>query len=134
MCIYLGQYQIKFTGKGRVILPKGSRELAGNRIVLKKGLDGCVEGYGLMDWEKQNQNRFELTQDRQDRFENRYYLASAELVELDSQGRFVIPPDMRKFSSTRDRVVIIGAGNHFEIWDFGIWNKHIKEIEETYGR
>lgn len=134
MCMYLGQYLLKFTGKGRVILPKGVRKLAGNRIVLKKGLDGCVEGYGLVDWEKQNQNRFELTQDRQDRFKNRYYLASMELVELDSQGRFVIPPDMRKFSSIKDRVVIIGVGNHFEIWDVGIWQAHIGEIEGAYGR
>ena len=134
MCMYLGQYQTKFTGKGRVILPKSVRKLAGNRIVLKKGLDGCVEGYSLSDWEKQNQNRFELTQDRQDRFKNRFYLASMELVELDSQGRFVIPPDMRKFSSIGDRVVIIGAGNHFEIWDFGIWKAHIKEIEGAYDR
>lgn len=129
--MYLGSFKEKFTGRGRVVLPKEVRKLAGNRIVLKYGLDGCVEGYGIKDWEKTSQRR-DLGQDERQRFESRLFFANSRLIELDTQGRFVIPPDMLKFGKIRN-VVIIGVGDHFEIWDLNIWQRHINRIGGANG-
>lgn len=130
--MYLGEFKSKFTGKGRVVLPKEVRKLAGNRIVLKKGLDGCLEGYGLRDWQKQYQDKLDLSGDKASRFRSRYFFASSEVVELDNQGRFVIPLGLLEFGRISTEVAIIGAGDHFEIWDLGIWQQQVKGFEEVY--
>lgn len=130
--MYLGEFKSKFTGKGRVVLPKEVRKLAGNRIVLKKGLDGCLEGYGLRDWQRQYQDKLDLSGDKDSRFRSRYFFASSEVVQLDNQGRFVIPLGLLEFGRISTEVVIIGAGDHFEIWDLGIWQAQIKRFEGVY--
>lgn len=132
MCMYLGKYQSKFTGKGRIVLPRELRRLTGNKIVLKKGLDGCVEGYGFKAWEEKNQDKLNLSEDKAERFTNRVYLASVEMIDLDRQGRFVIPPKMRKFGKIKGQALILGVGDHFEIWDEKLWTKQVSRLELGY--
>jgi len=130
MCMYLGTEKVKFTGRGRVVLPRQVRKLAGNRIVLKRGLDGCVEGYSLRDWKKESEKLSEVASE--DRFKLKYFFASSQLIELDNQGRFVIPPNMLEFGKIKE-AVIIGVGDHFEIWDLKLWQKHIGKARRAYG-
>ena len=42
---------------------------------------------------------------------------------MDSQGRFLIPEPLRRFSALDKRVALIGQGNKFEVWDEGVWNE-----------
>lgn len=134
--MFLGEYKTKFTGKGRVILPhKFRQELKSQQVILSRGFENCIWGFDLKDFEKEARKQLEIsaTEERA-RYMRRYIFASSGSVELDAQGRIIIPSALLDFASVKSEVVIIGAGDHFEIWDLKLWKKHMKEVEVALGR
>lgn len=134
--MFLGEYTTKFTGKGRVILPKKMRQqIKGKEVVLSRGFEGCIWGFDIKAWKKEAEKQLEIsaTEERA-RYLRRYMFSASEPVEFDSQGRIVIPSALLTFANLRNEVVIIGAGDHFEIWNQRIWKKHLKEILRDYAR
>lgn len=134
--MFLGEYQTKFTGKGRIILPSKMREeLTGKALVLSRGFEGCIWGFDEKLWEEEAKKQLLIpaTEERA-RYLRRYLFSGSESVELDSQGRFIIPMALLDYASVRQSVVIIGTGDHFEIWNAQNWKKHLKKIEREYGR
>ena len=134
--MFLGEYQINFSGKGRVILPKKLRgQLQGNGLVLSRGFEGCVLGFDKSMWDKEAEKQLDvaLTEER-GRVLRRYFFSASEFVDLDYQGRFVIPGNLLRYAQLSKEIILIGAGDHFEIWDKASWGQHIKKIEEGYAR
>ncbi len=58
----------------------------------------------------------------------------AEECSLDGQGRFILPQEFIKNLNLKNEVMIIGAGDHFEVWDSELWKKHLEETEEDHGK
>ena len=134
--MFLGEYKTKFTGKGRVILPRKFRqELKTREIILSRGFEKCIWGFDLSNFEAEAKKQLEIsaTEERA-RYMRRYLFSGSESVELDAQGRIIIPSALLDFASVKGEVVIIGAGDHFEIWDAKLWKKHITEVEVKIGR
>ncbi len=134
--MFLGEYTTRFSGKGRVILPKKMRgEISGKELVLSRGFENCIWGFDIKVWEKEAEKQLEIsaTEERA-RYLRRYLFSASEPVEFDSQGRFVIPSALLTFAKLVKDVVIIGAGDHFEIWEKKLWEKHLNQIERDYGR
>lgn len=132
--MFLGEYKTNFTGKGRVVLPKKFRlELKGKEIILSRGFEGCIWGFDIKDFEEEARKQLEIsaTEERA-RYLRRYLFSGSESVELDVQGRIIIPSALLDFAQVKEEIVIIGAGDHFEIWELKLWEKHIKIIEEEY--
>ncbi len=134
--MFLGEYKAKFSGQGRLILPKKLREdILGKRIILSRGFEGCIWGFDVSAFEKEAGKQLEIsvTEERA-RFLRRYLFSLSVSAELDKQGRFIIPLTLLIYAKIRQELVIIGAGDHFEIWDNKLWEKHLREIERDYGR
>lgn len=129
--MFLGEYHTGFTGHSRVVLPKKFRqELAGNlTIILSRGFEGCIWGFAQSSWEKEASRQLEgLITEKGSRDVRRYLFSGAESVALDAQGRFVIPSMLLEYAHLKEEVVIIGAGDHFEIWNPDLWEKALKEL------
>ena len=131
--VFFGEYQINFSGSGRLLLPKKVRELLkGNTFILTKGFDNCLAGYDKDDWDKRaaellNPSLLEPT----DMNNRRYIFSSLVYLEIDEQGRFVIPKNLLEYSQLKEKAVIIGVGDHFEIWNQENWQKYQKEINRN---
>ena len=134
--MFLGEYQAKFTGKGRVILPKKMRDaISGKELILSRGFEECIFGYDLINWEIEAKKQLEIsTTEERARYLRRYLFSASVSVELDSQGRFIIPSALLKYAKLGREIVIIGAGDHFEVWNNNFWKKHLKIIEGEYAR
>lgn len=134
--MFLGEYQTKFTGHGRVILPKKLREeISGREIILSKGFENCIWGFAKETFEVEARKQLEVSAvEERARFLRRYFFSSSIRLELDNQGRFVIPESLLEYARVKREVTLIGAGDHFEIWDGHLWNKHLKRVEREYGR
>ncbi len=134
--MFLGEYKVKFSGHGRVILPKKLREVVfGDEIILSKGFEGCIWGFDKKLWEEQAQKQLEISAvEEKARNLRRYLFSSSIQVEVDDQGRFVIPGSLLGYASLTQEVIIIGAGDHFEVWDKNKWDKEAKRLEKEYGR
>ncbi|MDO8498816.1 MAG: division/cell wall cluster transcriptional repressor MraZ [bacterium] len=129
--MFLGEYYTTFTGHNRVILPKKFRqELGGKRgVVLSRGLEGCIWGFSLEEWQKEASKQLETpVTERSGRDLRRYLFSAAEEVRLDDQGRLVVPGNLREYAQLKGGVVIIGAGDHFEIWEGKEWEKLLKGL------
>jgi MraZ protein len=134
--MFLGTYELKFSGQGRVILPKKIRKEINNiGLILSKGFEGCIWGFGIEEFEKEAKKQLEISVTEENaRFLQRFLFSGSEPVELDAQGRFVIPSTLLDFARVGEKVVIIGAGDHFEIWDKKMWEEHSLELGRRYGR
>ena len=126
--VFFGEYQINFSGSGRLLLPKKVRELLkGNTFILTKGFGVCLAGYDKDDWEKRAVELLNPSLLQPTDMENRRSIFSSLIyLEIDEQGRFVIPKNLLEYSQLKEKAVIIGVGDHFEIWDMLKWNAYLK--------
>jgi MraZ protein len=116
--MFLGEYQHTLDAKGRVSLPSKFRSQMTGSLVVSKGLDGCLYVYSAEEY-----RRFEaiLTEgsdfDARKRRLRRYFVASAQDVEVDSAGRISIPAALREHAGLKKDVAVTGNGDRIEIWD-----------------
>lgn len=123
----LGQYEVNVGRKGRVAFPKKLREILGKEIILTRGYEGCLIAVSKKRWS----TLIESTEDKPFVFgpardTARFLLGNAAEVELDNQGRFVIPPHLREYSEIDNNAVFLGLAKYVEIWDRKKW-KHYQE-------
>ena len=123
--MFLGEYQVAFTGQGRVLLPKKIRDLlADSEFVLMRGEGTCLAGYKKENFEALSQSMLaESLKDTQTLQERRKLFSATVYAEVDDQGRFVIPKSMLTYAHLNKKVLIVGVGDHFEIWGEEAWNK-----------
>lgn len=100
-------------------------ELKGaGKIVLTRGLDGGVWGFDIKRWEKEARRELQIpVTEEKGRVLRRVMFSGAEVVDLDKQGRFVVPTALLLQLGKAPDCTLIGAGDHFEIWDFRQWEK-----------
>jgi len=129
--VFFGEYQINFSGSGRLLLPKKVRELLkGNTFILTKGFGNCLSGYDKDDWEKRASELLNPSLLQPTDMENRRYVFSSLVyLEIDEQGRFVVPKNLLEYGQLKDRAVIIGVGDHFEIWETKKWETYKLKIK-----
>lgn len=128
--VFFGEYQVSFSAPGRIVLPKKLRELLkGNTFVLTKGFDMCLAGYDKEDWEKRAQTLLDVSLLEKENLEKRRFLfSSAVYIEIDDQGRFVIPKNLMGYSQLDEKAMIVGVGDHFEIWSAEKWQRYIESV------
>jgi MraZ protein len=93
--------------------------------VLNKGVDGCIDAYPLPSWNEAT-NQFQslpIVRNEKSRRMSRILFSSAFNLELDEQGRIMLPPALRQHAAIKDTLVITGVSNYLEIWSKESWNK-----------
>ncbi len=123
----LGTYELNLSGKNRLALPARLRkEISGDRLVLTIGFEDCITGFSEKKWEEATVADLAkpFFSDPNARDLRRKMFARAVVVELDSHARFVIPEGFGGFKGLGGKMVIIGAGDHFEIWESKKWEEY----------
>ena len=115
--MFIGEYEHNLDTKGRVTMPAKLREDIGDTFIVTKGLDGCLFAYSTVEW-----NNFEEKLKTRDFV--RFFLSGAIECEIDKQGRFLIPNNLRTYAKLEKEVVIIGVGTRIEIWNKDEWTKY----------
>ncbi len=112
----------------RVEVPVIAR-VEGEEVVLSKGFEKCVFLYDKTDWEKEWEKQIDnpIT-DAKTRQLKRYVFSGAVSAVLDDQGRVVVPQALRTYAGLEKEVVVIGAGDHMELWDRLTWESHLNKI------
>ena len=133
MKLFLGEFDYTLDDRGRVTLPRKIRlELDEQNVILSRGFDACVFGFDKTSWEKEATKHLEApVTDEKGRKLRRYLFAAAEKVEIDKLGRILVPTHLKEYAGITGAVRIIGAGDHFEIWDTALWSKYASHLDET---
>ena len=122
--MFIGEYEHSVDVKGRVIMPAKLREDIGEKFILTKGLDGCLFAYSQTEWKnfEEKLKTLPLTNKNARDFV-RFFLSGAIECEIDKQGRFLIPSNLRSYANLNKEIVILGVGTRIEIWDKDTWTK-----------
>ena len=92
--------------------------------ILTKGLDGCLFAFSQEEWLNFETKLKSLPlSDRNARNFVRFFLSGATECEIDKQGRFLIPNNLRLAAELDKEAVIIGVGTRLEIWNKANWEK-----------
>ncbi|MEK7552103.1 MAG: division/cell wall cluster transcriptional repressor MraZ [Patescibacteria group bacterium] len=127
----IGEYTHTLDEKKRVSLPSKFRKEIGKRVVATRGLDNCLFLYEWNEWQKIAQKVSDLGMAQADkRSFNRFLLSSAQELDIDNVGRFLIPEHLKDFAHLKSKIVFAGVGNRVEIWDEENWMKYKKEVEK----
>lgn len=124
--MFYGTFTPKLLASGQVVLPAKIRAgLKGNKAIVTTGYDKCVYGFSIDQWQKMaDQELIKPLSTIEGRQVRQKMFAAAEEVDLDAQGRFVINENLRKYAEIASNMVVIGAGDHFEIWSEEEWGKN----------
>lgn len=125
---FRGINNLNVDAKGRMAMPsryrEGLLESCGGRLVVTVDRDHCLLVYPLPEWEIIEAKLVELPSlNAEARLLQRLLIGYATECEMDGQGRILLPTMLREFAHLNKKIVIIGQGKKFEIWDEKIWNE-----------
>jgi len=126
---YRGINNLALDAKGRMAMPSRYRddllEACGGRLVITVDRDHCLLVYPLPEWEIIEDKLNALPSlDKRARILQRLLIGHATECELDGQGRMLLPTMLREFAKLDKKIVLIGQGKKFEIWDEDTWNNN----------
>lgn len=120
--LLIGEYEHSIDAKGRIIMPAKLRNDMGEKFIVTKGLDGCLFAFSQNEWLNFETKLKTLPlSDKNARNFVRFFLSGATECEIDKQGRFLIPNNLRVAANLEKEAVIIGVGTRLEIWDKQTW-------------
>lgn len=123
--MFIGEYQHGLDPKNRIIVPAKLREGLGNTFVITKGLDGCLYAYPLDEWKILEEKLKTLPLTNKDaRAFVRFFFSGACEVELDKQGRGLIPQNLKEYAGIEKDIVSIGVLTRVEIWSKEKWSDY----------
>ncbi len=125
--MFRGISPLNLDSKGRMTMPTRYRErvrsMCDGHLVITVDRDRCLLLYPLPEWEEIEKRLTNLpSTDKHARRLKRLLMGHATDLEMDGQGRILIPPALRDFAGLKKQVVLVGQGNKFELWDEETWN------------
>ncbi len=121
----IGEFKHTVDDKKRISLPIKFRKEIGKNIIVTKGLDNCLFLYPLKEWKNISEKLGSLGMGQSDtRGFNRFMLAGASEISVDSVGRILIPDHLKSFAGIENKVVFAGVHNRVEIWDDARWETY----------
>ena len=123
-----GEYNHSLDNKGRLFIPAKLREELGEVFFITLSMDRCLCAYSAENWAGFSAKVSAMPYVKQRLM--RPLFAHAAKCELDSQGRTVIPQNLRAYAGLTKNVTVVGCNNHAELWDSEEWKK-VYDAEST---
>lgn len=123
--MFIGEYKHNLDEKGRLAVPSKFRSALNKSAVITRGLDKCLFVFTASEWDELARKIKELpmTQSNARAF-SRLMFAGAVNVDLDNQGRILVPEYLRQYAGISKKAVVAGLFNRLEIWDEDKWEEY----------
>ena len=116
--MFQGASSLSLDAKGRLSVPTRHRDVlaatASSRLTITKHPHGCLMVFPRPEWEKFRERLAQLPMSAQ--WWKRIFLGNAMDVDMDGTGRVLISPELRAAAGLTKEAVLLGMGNHFELW------------------
>ncbi len=128
----LGEYRHNLDVKGRMAIPAKFRDKLAAGAIITRGIDSCLFVFANAEWDALAKKLIALPlAQANSRAFVRLMLSGATDVEIDSQGRILIPDYLRKYAGLKKEVVVTGLYNRVEIWDGAAWAAYKMRTESS---
>ncbi|HEY7779488.1 MAG TPA: division/cell wall cluster transcriptional repressor MraZ [Ktedonobacterales bacterium] len=129
--MFVGEYLHTVDNKGRLAVPARFRARIEGGAVLTRGVESCLYVFPLDTWERKGRELAEAALDpRQRRLIERRFFGMGFEVELDAQGRIVVPARFRQYAGLEGETVVLGVRDRIEIWSPARWDEYIAAIRD----
>ncbi|MDH5204391.1 MAG: division/cell wall cluster transcriptional repressor MraZ [Hylemonella sp.] len=132
--MFQGASSLSLDAKGRLSMPTRHRDVlsagSGGQLTVTKHPHGCLMLFPRPEWDKFRERIAALPMSAQ--WWKRIFLGNAMDVELDGTGRVLISPELRAAAGLSREAILLGMGNHFELWDKAIYDA--QEAEAMQGQ
>lgn len=129
----MGEYKHNMDAKGRIIMPAKFREELGASFILTRGLDGCLFGYPMEQWEIMQEKMKQLPLSKKEaRSFVRFFYSAAIEAEIDKQGRINIPKTLLDYAKIEKECRIIGVSDRIEIWSNDQWEEFAEDAADSF--
>lgn len=134
--MFRGRFEHTIDEKGRLSIPSRFREILsarGESELILTDFDSCLAAYPREEWRQLEEKIKRLSTIQKDvRNFLRLFYSSATETPLDSQGRILIPPQMRERARLGKDVILLGLLNKIEIWDKNSWEEFVAHSAGTF--
>ncbi|MBD0836322.1 division/cell wall cluster transcriptional repressor MraZ [Aestuariibaculum suncheonense] len=138
MDLLTGTYDCKVDAKGRLMMPaplkKQLSSILEDGFVLRRSVfQKCLELYPMAEWQllMQKMNKLNRFKKRNNDFIRRF-TAGVKVVEIDANGRLLIPKDLTVFANISKDIVVASAINIVEIWDKDLYEQAIDDAADDF--
>lgn len=134
---FIGTYECKVDAKGRLMVPVALKKQMGDLnsgFVLKRSVfQPCLELYSMEEWNKMmaKVNKLNRFIKKNNDFIRRF-TAGVKVVEIDANGRLLIPKDLVVFAKIDKEIVLSSAVNIIEIWDKNLYENAIENATDDF--
>ncbi|MCA9385279.1 division/cell wall cluster transcriptional repressor MraZ [Candidatus Dojkabacteria bacterium] len=128
----IGEYSGKLAEKNRTALPKKLRDELKGTMYMTRGYEQCILVLDEKRWQmllRTIEIKPFLHQTIRDT--KRFLLGGASEIQLDSQGRCMIPAHLQEYGAIEKDLVFVGVGDWIEIWNLDTWNSKIAELSNS---
>lgn len=123
--MFIGEYSHSLDNKNRMIIPAKLREELGGKFIITKGLDGCLYAYPIEEWKVLEEKLKSLPLTNKDaRAFVRFFFSGASEIEIDKQGRGLIPQNLLEYAGISKEIISIGVLTKVEIWSKEKWEDY----------
>lgn len=131
--MFMGEFNHTIDSKGRLIIPAKFRSQLGERFVITRGMDKCLSGYSLQEWEKLKEQlaKLPMTKKNVRQFVRLIYSAAIE-CEFDRQGRVNLSSTLINYAGIQKKCMVVGVSSHFEIWDEEAWQQYSAAAADNF--
>ncbi|CCI87201.1 division/cell wall cluster transcriptional repressor MraZ [Lactobacillus gigeriorum] len=131
--MFMGEYQHNLDDKGRLIIPAKIRNQVGAKMVFTRGMEGCIFGYSIDEWQKIEAKlaKLPLTKRNVRAFMRLFYSGAME-CEFDKQGRVNLTTTLKEHAGLTKECIIIGVSNRIEIWSLEKWTEFSNQANDDY--
>lgn len=130
--MFIGEYHHSIDDKSRMAIPAKFREDLKRGAVVTKGLDTCLVIYPQAEWQAlaDKVSKLPMSQSNSRAF-SRFLLSGAMDVDLDKQGRMLLPDYLRQYAKLNRKAIVVGLHNRLEIWDEQEWQAYRAKTEQA---
>lgn len=139
MAFFTSEYECKLDAKGRLVLPARIKaslpETSGGELVVRRGFEPCLVVYPFAEYKKIYSRIAALNEFNEEyRSLQRNFFRGNTQVELDSNGRFLIPKTMLKYASMDKDVIVVGMGNRIEMWNPETYEDYLIKDQSEFSK
>jgi MraZ protein len=130
--VFTGEYRHTVDDKGRIAVPAKFRAQLGAGAVVSRWLDACLAIHTEAGWDALATKvaALPITDQNARRFQRLIFAGAAE-VELDRQGRVLVPAYLREHIGLGSDAVVVGSRDHAEIWVPSTWATYAQGLDDT---
>ena len=130
--MFTGEYRHSVDAKGRVAIPVRFRAPLGEGAMLARWVDGCAAIFSKAAFEDlaEKVSKLPISDERARAF-SRFLFSGSFEVEIDPQGRILLPAAIKDWSGVAGDAVVVGARDHVEIWDPARWEKSQQAVNSA---